>query len=166
MQRPKLSWPDVKLGSARSPERGLVLAALPDPHDRRELRAILSSTGLTPVIVTTFEELCAELQGREFSVIVTDSELPGGHSWRSVLRATDGGQYIPMIVADRLADESRWETALDSGCYDLISTPLEATELMRVLGLANTRANCRTASTAAGTVGLVYANDTEDRGRR
>jgi len=41
-----------------------------------------------------------------------------------------------LIVADRLAHEGLWAEVLNLGCYDLLMTPFEAAEVLRVVPLA------------------------------
>lgn len=129
-------WRTRECVSCHTSYGSLVLAALPDTQDQRALRSILSSSDLTLVMVSSYAECCAKLDQGEFNVVVTDSDLPGGFSWRNVLSAVKDLRRTSTIVADRLADESRWAAALDSGCYDLVTKPFERTELRRVLSLA------------------------------
>jgi hypothetical protein len=41
-----------------------------------------------------------------------------------------------LIVADRLADELLWAEVLNLGCYDLLTTPFAAEEVLRVVPMA------------------------------
>jgi DNA-binding response OmpR family regulator len=41
-----------------------------------------------------------------------------------------------LIVTSRLADDRLWAEALNLGAYDVIAKPFEASEVVRIAGLA------------------------------
>jgi hypothetical protein len=41
-----------------------------------------------------------------------------------------------LIVADRLADSALWAEVMNLGSYDLLITPFEAAEVLRVVSMA------------------------------
>jgi len=72
------------------------------------------------------------LDQNRIPVVLTGLELPDG-SWRELL---NGMARLPappnLIVSSRLADACLWAEVLNLGGYDLLVTPFEDLEVMRV----------------------------------
>jgi DNA-binding NtrC family response regulator len=57
--------------------------------------------------------------------------------WKSLLDQFAGLDRPPMlIVTSRLADDRLWAEALNLGAYDVIAKPFDASEVVRIAGLA------------------------------
>lgn len=69
-------------------------------------------------------------------VVICDRNLPDG-SWRNLLEMShDTRGPSRIIVSSRDADEDLWAEVLQSGAYDLLPLPWEASEVRRVIALA------------------------------
>jgi len=65
-------------------------------------------------------------------VVLTARKLPDG-SWRELLSGMAGLSAPPnLIVSSRLADDRLWAEVLNLGGYDVLATPFEAEEVLRV----------------------------------
>ncbi len=65
-------------------------------------------------------------------VVLADPELPDG-SWRELLNGMAGLSAPPnLIVSSRLADDRLWAEVLNLGGYDVLVTPFESMEVLRV----------------------------------
>jgi DNA-binding NtrC family response regulator len=54
-----------------------------------------------------------------------------------------------LIVTSRLADDRLWAEALNLGAYDVIAKPFDASEVVRIAGLACAHWNQRESGQAA-----------------
>ena len=72
-----------------------------------------------------------------FKLVITESRFTDGHCWRDVLLETQGLVPSPqLIVTERSADGALWAEVLNLGGYDLLSTPFDAEEVLRVVAMA------------------------------
>jgi len=72
------------------------------------------------------------LDQNRIPVVLTGLELPDG-SWRELLNGMARLAAPPnLIVSSRLADACLWAEVLNLGGYDLLVTPFEDLEVMRV----------------------------------
>jgi len=85
---------------------------------------------------TTLASGLAALRKGQFEVVVCERDLPPG-SWKDVLEQVTILPDPPsLIVTSRLADERLWAEALNLGAYDMLATPFDGTEAMRVVAAA------------------------------
>lgn len=83
-------------------------------------------------LASTFSALC------EISVpiVLCDCDLMP-RAWQAVLEHVSVLPDPPLIiVTSRLADERLWAEVLNLGAYDVLVKPFDATEVIRILGLA------------------------------
>jgi DNA-binding NtrC family response regulator len=65
--------------------------------------------------------------------MISDADLSDG-TWRDLLHKTSQMTNAPnLIVASRLADERLWADVLNEGGYDLLLTPFDSNEVVRIL---------------------------------
>lgn len=96
------------------------------------------------------QEALAFLGRRHVSVVLTGTELPDG-SWQKLLNGLARLSAPPsLIVSSRLADSLLWAEVLNLGGYDLLATPFQAEEVLRVTHAARRHWECRNAERAAG----------------
>ena len=77
-------------------------------------------------------------------IVVCDRYLGDG-DWKDVLVATERlDPAPPVVVISRTADEEFWGEVLNMGGFDVLMTPLDPSELARVVAMA-----CRTATRQA-----------------
>ena len=111
-----------------------ILAALGSREDCSSLERILDGDNWHVHIELSFREAEAALLARPFGVVISPAGFDDGHRWTDVLNCVRGMPIPPvLIVADRLADESLWAHVLNLGAYDLLATPFEREEVLRVL---------------------------------
>ena len=69
-------------------------------------------------------------------LLICDERLEDG-DWKAILDAVMRVACPPrMIVTSRLADERLWAEVLNLGGYDLLAKPFDASEVVRVVGMA------------------------------
>lgn len=114
-----------------------VLAVFPAREDRAALADILSPSCWKVQFIGTCEEAQAALRSACVGVIITEARLPGGQGWKELLEEVQRmANPPPVIVADRLADESMWAEVLNLGAHDLLMKPFDAKEVLHVVGMA------------------------------
>jgi DNA-binding NtrC family response regulator len=122
-------------------EQGLqvktIVAAIASQEDEARLRTILAFPEWNVHAVQNLPGLNAAVKACSCCVVITDTRLSDGRSWKDVLDHLVGFWNRPqLIVADRLADEALWAEVLNLGAYDLLVTPFEPTEVQRVVTVA------------------------------
>ena len=129
-------WRAVKVKGSTNEIRS-VLAALASPEECASLRRILCGGDWALRFAPAFRDVEAELRAASFDVVICAGYFGDGHCWKDVL---DEIQRMPippqLIVADRLAHDGLWAEVLNLGCYDLLMTPFNAAEVLRVMPLA------------------------------
>jgi DNA-binding response OmpR family regulator len=132
-----------------------VVAVFAAERDRNSLRRIFRGFRWRGEFVQSCGNLQLALERFQPDVVLTDSALNSGESWRDVLRtAQERDGAPPVIVSSRLADDRLWAEVLNLGGYDLLVTPFSAREVHAVVhGAYRSRDNAKTAlvprSTAA-----------------
>jgi DNA-binding NtrC family response regulator len=114
-------------------ETGLeVVLISPHESDGSSLRRILNDCQSIVRWFPTCESALAFLQEHLVSVVIADLELPDG-CWKYLL--DDLSRFAPppsLIVSSRLADERLWAEVLNLGGYDVLLTPFQPDEVLRV----------------------------------
>jgi DNA-binding NtrC family response regulator len=133
-----------------SPERTpAVLAVSPLPADRSQLREILSQASWELHEASTCREALALLRDHSVPVLLCERDHADG-DWEELLNATARLPAPPkLIVFTRLADESFWAEVLNMGGFDLLMTPFEPEEVLRVTFAAWSRWECDFAASTA-----------------
>jgi CheY-like chemotaxis protein len=76
------------------------------------------------------------LKKRALPIVLCEHEH-GDDSWKQFLnRISDLPDPPRVVVTSRTADEYLWSEALNLGAYDVLATPLDERETVRVLGSA------------------------------
>jgi DNA-binding NtrC family response regulator len=102
-------------------------------EDARRLSHMLSALPLVLDHAETLQQARAQLQRKEYDVVLTAAALPDG-DWLDALhlaRECPGG--VEVIVTDPLADAGFWAEVLNLGAYDLLTQPFYAPEVRRIL---------------------------------
>jgi hypothetical protein len=132
-------------GTIPSPEEtAAVLAVSPLSADLVRLREILSqgtwnlheaSNCCEALAFLRYElryELRDELRGQRVQVLLCERDQADG-TWEDLLKAAAKLPDPPnLIVFSRVADESLWAKVLNLGGFDVLMTPLEPEEVLRV----------------------------------
>src|SRR5664280_1963118 len=129
--------------SIPSPEgTATVLAVSPLPADRVRLREIFSQRNWKLHEATDCGEALALLRDESFPVLLCERDHADGN-WEDLLKATARLPASPnLIVFSRLADESLWAKVLNLGGFDVLMTPFEPEEVLRVTFAAWSRWEC------------------------
>ena len=114
-----------------------IVAVFAAEQDRNCLRNIFQALRWRGKFVRNCDNLQLALEQLRPDVVLTDSVLTGGESWRDVL-ATAQAHHAPppVIVSSRLADERLWAEVLNLGGFDLLVTPFSAEEVHEVVSMA------------------------------
>ena len=117
-----------------SPVSLLLISA--QPSDLSSLTTILAGSNWKLKVRRNCDDVLALLHHYHLPVIICDDESTHG-SWQSLL---DDLAVLPappaLIVSSRLADERLWGEVLNLGGYDVLPTPFDRTEVLRVCFLA------------------------------
>lgn len=104
--------------------------------DGLSLGKIFLASNLQPHGVCNCHEAIEFLDQHKIPVVLTEPELPDG-SWRKLLDYMAKHAAPPnLIVSCRLPDDRLWAEVLTMGGYDLLATPFEAGEVLRVTSAA------------------------------
>jgi DNA-binding NtrC family response regulator len=96
------------------------------------LAGILSRSNWELRVRTTCRDALTLLRETHLPVVICDDESTNGH-WQSLLDDLSTLASPPaLIVSSRLADERLWAKVLNLGGYDVLPTPFEKTEVLRV----------------------------------
>jgi DNA-binding NtrC family response regulator len=113
-----------------------VLAITPHEHDRVALETILRFPHWRLLAASSLKEALTCLREPDVSVAICERDLPDG-TWLTLLEALSGLASRPnLIVCSRLADDGLWAEVLNLGGYDLLLTPFDREEVLRVVCLA------------------------------
>jgi len=126
-----------------SPERtAAVLAVSPLPADHVRLREILSQGNWKLHEASDCCEALALLRDQNVAVLLCERDHADG-DWEDLLNATATLPAPPsLVVFSRLADESLWAKVLNLGGFDVLMTPFEPEEVLRVTFNAWSRWEC------------------------
>jgi FixJ family two-component response regulator len=125
---------DSRSGHARKPAPTLlIVGAVEDDAGRPS-----PFHGLSPRIrrLPNFARFLLQFERMRPRVVVCERDLPDG-SWKDILDMTmllDSPP--PLIVASRLADDYLWAEVLNLGGYDVLTKPLDESEVHRTVRLA------------------------------
>jgi DNA-binding response OmpR family regulator len=110
-----------------------VLTVTPLPADRLRLREILSQGNWKLHEASDCSEALALLRDQMVPVLLCERDHPDGN-WEDLLQAA--ARLLPdppnLIVFSRLADESLWTKVLNRGGFDVLMTPFQPEEVLRV----------------------------------
>ncbi|HMD71188.1 MAG TPA: hypothetical protein VKF41_07585 [Bryobacteraceae bacterium] len=82
------------------------------------------------------QSVLAAIGHEPIAVVICDRDWMAD-DWKSLLDQFAGLPRPPMlIVTSRLADDRLWAEALNLGAYDVIAKPFDASEVVRIAGLA------------------------------
>ena len=137
-------------GTIPSPEgTARVLAVSPLNADLVRLREILGQGNWTLYEASDCREALALLCDQNVSVLLCERDNPDG-DWKDLLKATSKLPAPPsLVVFSRLADESLWAHVLNLGGFDVLMTPFEAEEVLRISFAAWSRWQCDFGGSAA-----------------
>ncbi|MGB7762476.1 MAG: hypothetical protein WBL61_21760 [Bryobacteraceae bacterium] len=130
-------------GCVSSPERtAAVLAVSPSPAERVRLRKILSQENWRLYEASDCCEALPLLRDQSVPVLLCKHDHVDGN-WEDLLNTTASLPAPPnLVVFTRLADESLWAKVLNVSGFDVLITPFEPEEILRVTFAAWSRWQC------------------------
>ena len=100
--------------------------------DELSLGAILRDSDWRLHGTRNCQEALEFLDQHRISVVLSEAELPDGN-WRELLNRMAKRSASPsLIVSSRLADDRLWAEVLNLGGFDVLMTPFETEEVLRV----------------------------------
>jgi len=114
-----------------------VLIALDSCEESDVLQRILDGDNWGLHVACAFPDAEAALCASSFGIVICPRRFQDGHGWKDLLKGIQEMPIPPqLIVADRLADDALWAEVLNLGGYDLLMTPFEGEEVLRVVPMA------------------------------
>lgn len=114
-----------------SPVLALVVSS--EFSNRRGLSDLLNQEGWNPICASTVGECEELLTGQNISLVFCDRGLTDG-TYRDVLGITHSlNRNVRLVVTSRLADWDEYLEALDDGAFDLIASPSQTADIVRVI---------------------------------
>ena len=114
-----------------------ILQVTPSETDHAFLRSILQHPNWQVHRVQNCSDASAFILRFPLSVVLSEAILPDG-GWKEILEQTRHSLDVPnLVVTSRLADDRLWAEVLNLGGWDVLSTPFETAELLRVLFAAS-----------------------------
>jgi len=105
-------------------------------EESRSLAAILRGSKWRVKNARTCSEALDLSYKRPVPVVLCEPQMPDGN-WDSLMeRMREAGDRTAVVVVSRLADERLWTEVLSLGGYDVLMTPFDRSEVLRVLFLA------------------------------
>lgn len=113
-----------------------LLAVGLSPEDLGLLRGVLADRGWVIRTAEGWTQVFLRLRERSYHAVLTEATLTDG-DWRDVLDELRlCTVQPPLVVTSRLADAYLWASVLDAGGADVLATPFETAETLRVLDRA------------------------------
>ena len=112
----------------------IVVALLTSSDDQARLRSIFERSRWILHLAETVAQGRHMIDDANAGVVISARHLPDG-SWKDVLKESQL-RMVPLIVADRLADDALWTEVLDLGGFDLLNMPFEARDVHHAVSLA------------------------------
>ena len=100
--------------------------------NRDMLSRRLARKGFTVDLAVDGAEGIAKAAGGGYDLVLMDMSLPEIDGWEATrrIRATDGGRTVPIIALTAHAMQGDREKALDAGCNDYDTKPVELDRLL------------------------------------
>jgi DNA-binding NtrC family response regulator len=123
-------------GPAEAPPRTHVVALVAGQHDRGVLANLPEQATFQLHFAESREEACAAANRLAAPVILFDRDWPGGE-WRSTVQSLAAASpHACVILISGVADDYLWQELIRSGGYDVVTKPLRAENVARVMKLA------------------------------
>lgn len=130
--------------------------------DGLSLGAILRGSDWQLHKVRNCQEALKFLDQNCLSVVLSEAELPDGN-WKELLNSMARLSASPsLIVSSRLADDRLWAEVLNLGGFDVLMTPFETEEVLRVTDSARQNWERRNAARAAARGQADHSSNLDD----
>jgi len=119
---------------------------------------ILKEEGWNAVCVSTVRKCVEVLTSQNIDLVFCDRRLANG-TYRDVLAITHClSRNIRLVVTSRLADWDEYLEALHDGAFDLITSPIQTADVVRVINQAQREGQWTCAPVAAGKASTASAD--------
>lgn len=112
-----------------------ILVVSSDIKNRHALLDMLSRRGWNTICASTVGECQQMLSGGNFGLVFCERRLADG-TYREVLTLTrllGPNARVRLVVTSRLADWDEYLEALHDGAFDLIASPSQTADIVRVI---------------------------------
>ena len=131
-----------------------ILVVTSEIGNRNSLKDILDREGLKTICASAVGECEAVLADQSIDLVFCDRGLADG-TYRDILTMTRSkSPRVRLVVTSRLADWEEYLEALDDGAFDLIASPSQAADIIRVINQARHEDEMTWASALAGSSDL------------
>jgi DNA-binding NtrC family response regulator len=114
-----------------------ILVVSSESKNRYALMEILDREGWKTVCASTASECKEVFRNHNIHVVFCERSLSDG-TYRDLLTVTRlQGRSVCLIVTSRLANWDEYLEALNDGAFDLIASPSQTTDVVRVLNQAH-----------------------------
>ena len=104
------------------------------------LRDILGREGRDTIYASTVGECAEVFANQNIDIVFCERRLTDG-TYRNILTmARSRGRSVRLVVTSRLADWDEYVEALGNGAFDLIASPSQPADIVRVLNQAQREA--------------------------
>ena len=127
----------------------LILVASSESKNRNALMEILDREGWKTICASTASECEEVFNSHNIQVVFCERGLSDG-TYRDLLAMTRSrGRNVCLVVTSRLADWDEYLEALNDGAFDLIASPSQTADVVRVLNQAHREGKMTSASVPA-----------------
>jgi putative two-component system response regulator len=132
----------VDFAHSTSPSRPEAALVVDDERAVRELIAsILDGSGYDAVIAASGHEAIRRVEERDFSMVLTDINMPGSISGLELIEELHARRpSLPIILVTGSAEEENLREALDRGAAGFITKPFKAAQLREKVAAVHARA--------------------------
>lgn len=125
------------LGSRTAgPSRVPVVALVVNQQDRHVLASAFGQNPLDVRFAESCEEACSVANQLTAPVILLDRDWPDTEWRTAVERLTASPHHACVILMSGVSDDYLWQELIRRGGYDVLSKPLQADKVARVVKLA------------------------------
>jgi DNA-binding NtrC family response regulator len=126
-----------------------ILIVSSESKNRHALMEILDREGWKTIYATTASECEEVFNNHKIHVVFCERGLSDG-TYRDLLAMTRSrGRNVCLVVTSRLADWDEYLEALNDGAFDLIASPSQTADVVRVLKQAHREGKMTGASVPA-----------------
>src|SRR5579872_1868547 len=118
-----------------------IVAAVDDDFRVREsIKSLLESAGYAPLVFSSAEEFLQSGALAAATCVITDVRMPGMDGIELQRRIRLERPTLPVILISAQYDAEIRQTAIDEGAVDVLYKPFDASDLLKIVQSAVTKA--------------------------
>ena len=129
-------FPGVLRSRMELPSRVPVVALVVNQQDRHVLASVFGQNPLDVRFAESCEEACSIANRLTAPVILLDRDWPDTEWRTAVERLTASPHRACVILVSGVSDDNLWQELIRRGGYDVLSKPLQADKVARIVKLA------------------------------